>query len=56
MVGAMFVAGIVSGRVESRFSSKAQLVTASTFSVIAFTTLAFAHDERWQVVAAAATT
>jgi predicted MFS family arabinose efflux permease len=46
MVGAMFVAGIVSGRVEARFSSKAQLVTASTFSVLAFTALAFAHNER----------
>jgi EmrB/QacA subfamily drug resistance transporter len=54
MVGAMFVAGIVSGRVEARFSSKAQLVTASTFSVLAFTALAFAHDERWQIAAAAA--
>jgi predicted MFS family arabinose efflux permease len=54
MVGAMFVAGIVSGRVESRFSSKAQLVTASTLSVLAFTALAVAHDERWQLAAAAA--
>jgi EmrB/QacA subfamily drug resistance transporter len=54
MVFTMFAAGIVSGRVEPAFSSKAQLVTASTLSVLAFTALALAHDERWQLAAAAA--
>jgi predicted MFS family arabinose efflux permease len=54
MVFTMFAAGIVSGRIEPAFSSKAQLVTASTLSVLAFTALAFVHDERWQLAAAAA--
>jgi EmrB/QacA subfamily drug resistance transporter len=54
MVFTMFAAGIVSGRIEPVFSSKAQLVTASALSVLAFTALAFAHDERWQLAAAAA--
>ena len=35
-------------------NSKAQLITASTFSVLAFTALAFAHDQLWQLAAAAA--
>jgi predicted MFS family arabinose efflux permease len=54
MVFTMFAAGIVSGRIEPAFGSKAQLVTASALSVLAFTALAFAHDERWQLAAAAA--
>lgn len=54
MVFTMFAAGIVSGRIEPLFSSKAQLVTASTLSVLAFTALAFAHDHRWQLAGAAA--
>jgi EmrB/QacA subfamily drug resistance transporter len=54
MVFTMFAAGIVSGRIEPVLSSKAQLVAASALSVLAFTALAFAHDERWQLAAAAA--
>jgi EmrB/QacA subfamily drug resistance transporter len=54
MLVTMFGAGIVSGRVEERFGSKPQLVTASGLSVIAFTALALAHDEAWQVAAAGA--
>jgi predicted MFS family arabinose efflux permease len=54
MVFTMFVAGMISGGIEPAFSSKAQLVTASALSVLAFTELAFAHDERWQLAAAAA--
>jgi predicted MFS family arabinose efflux permease len=54
MVFTMFAAGIVSGRVEKSFSSKAQLVTASTLSVLAFTALALAHEDVWQLAAAAA--
>jgi MFS family permease len=54
MVFTMFAAGIVSGRIEPAFSSKAQLVTASMLSVLAFVALAVAHDERWQLAAAAA--
>jgi EmrB/QacA subfamily drug resistance transporter len=54
MVFTMFAAGIISGRIERVFNSKAQLVTASTLSVVAFLSLAFAHDQRWQLAAAAA--
>jgi EmrB/QacA subfamily drug resistance transporter len=54
MVFTMFAAGLVSGRIEPVFSSKAQLVTASTLSVVAFAGLAFAHDEHWQLAGAAA--
>jgi predicted MFS family arabinose efflux permease len=54
MVGTMFGAGILSGRVERTFSSKAQLATGAAFSVLACTALALAHDQRWQIAAAAA--
>ncbi|MFJ7078940.1 MFS transporter [Streptomyces sp. NPDC098781] len=54
MVVTMFVAGIVSGRIEQRFSPKAQLATASVLSAVTATSLALAHDERWQISFAAA--
>jgi EmrB/QacA subfamily drug resistance transporter len=54
MVFTMFAAGIVSGRIEPVFSSNAQLVTASTLSVLAFAALAFLHADVWQLAAAAA--
>jgi EmrB/QacA subfamily drug resistance transporter len=53
MLVTMFVAGILSGRVEKTFSAKAQLATGSAFSVLACGALAAAHDQRWQIGVAA---
>ena len=53
MLVTMFVAGILSGRVERVFSLKAQLATGSAFGVLACAALAAAHDERWQIGVAA---
>ncbi|MGW4460681.1 MFS transporter [Micromonospora sp. NPDC004704] len=54
MLVTMFVAGLLSGRLEGVFSAKAQLITGSAFSVVACAALVVAHDERWQLGAAAA--
>ncbi|WP_329110080.1 MFS transporter [Micromonospora sp. NBC_01699] len=54
MLVTMFVAGLLSGRLEAVFSAKAQLVTGSAFGVVACAALVVAHDERWQLGAAAA--
>ncbi|MEW2354101.1 MFS transporter [Spirillospora sp. NPDC029432] len=53
MLVAMFLGGAVSGPVERRFRSKAQLVTGSVLGTLAFAGLALAHDQRWTVIAAA---
>ncbi|HEU4947273.1 MAG TPA: MFS transporter [Kribbella sp.] len=50
MLLAMFVAGLVSGRVEHRFSAKAQLAVGAAFSAVACAMLAVDHDTRWQIV------
>ncbi|MFC7643799.1 MFS transporter [Streptosporangium lutulentum] len=53
MLVTMFVAGVLSGRVERVFSLKAQLATGSAFGVLACAALAAVHGERWQVGVAA---
>ncbi|WP_309244375.1 MFS transporter [Micromonospora parastrephiae] len=52
MLVAMFVAGLVAGRLQSVFSAKAQLATGATFNVAASAMLAAAHDTRWEVAIA----
>ena len=52
MLVAMFVAGVVAGRLQAVFSAKAQLATGATFNVVAAALLALAHDTRWQVAIA----
>ncbi|MFK3985262.1 MFS transporter [Micromonospora sp. NPDC050397] len=54
MLVTMFVAGLLSGRIEQVFSAKAQLVAGSALGVVASAGLVVAHDERWQLGAAAA--
>lgn len=53
MLVAMFAGGVVSGPIERWFRSKAQLVTGSALSTLAFVTLALVHDRPWTVIAAA---
>ncbi|MFC4020220.1 MFS transporter [Micromonospora sp. GCM10011542] len=52
MVVAMFVAGILAGRLESRFPAKAQLATGAGINVVAAALLTVAHDTRWEIVIA----
>ncbi|MFJ5599276.1 MFS transporter [Micromonospora parva] len=52
MLVAMFLTGIVSGRMERILSGKAQLAAGSAFSVVSCALLAVAHDARWQIVVA----
>ncbi|TYK50556.1 MFS transporter [Actinomadura decatromicini] len=54
MLAAMFVSGLVSGRVEPVFRSRAQLVAGAGLSVPAFVLLALAHDARWEIAVAGA--
>ncbi|MEH0845542.1 MFS transporter [Micromonospora sp. CPCC 205711] len=49
MLVAMFVAGILAGRLEAGFSPKAQLATGAAFNVLAAAMLTVAHDTRWEV-------
>ncbi|PWU51681.1 MFS transporter [Micromonospora globispora] len=49
MLVAMFVAGILAGRLESRFSAKAQLATGAAFNLLASAMLTVAHDTRWEI-------
>ncbi|MFF5171411.1 MFS transporter [Micromonospora sp. NPDC000089] len=50
MLVAMFVAGLLAGRLESRgFGAKAQLATGAAFNVLASAMLTVAHDTRWEV-------
>jgi MFS family permease len=46
---AMFVLGLVSGRLARRFGARAVLIAGSTMSVIPFVILAGAHDQRWEI-------
>ncbi|MFC3500371.1 MFS transporter [Micromonospora krabiensis] len=52
MLVAMFVAGLAAGRLESRFSAKAQLATGAAFNVVASAMLAVAHDSRLEIAIA----
>lgn len=54
MVVTMFLAGIISGRIERTLSSKLQLVVGSAFSALAAAILALAPEQRWQIAVAAA--
>ncbi|MEV4198721.1 MFS transporter [Micromonospora globbae] len=54
MLVGMFVAGLAAGRLEARFSAKAQLATGAAFNVLAAAMLTVAHDTRWQVGVAGA--
>ncbi|MET7834991.1 MFS transporter [Micromonospora sediminicola] len=49
MLVGMFAAGLLAGRLESRFSAKAQLSTGAAFNVAAAAMLTVAHDTRWEV-------
>jgi EmrB/QacA subfamily drug resistance transporter len=49
---AMFVLGLISGRLASRFGARAVLIAGSTLSVIPFVMLAAAHSQRWEVYVA----
>ncbi|MFD0784927.1 MFS transporter, partial [Micromonospora azadirachtae] len=49
MLVGMFVAGIAAGRLEARFSAKAQLATGAVFNVAASAMLAVAHDTRLEI-------
>jgi EmrB/QacA subfamily drug resistance transporter len=53
MLVAMFIAGILSGRLAPLFSFRAQLATGAGFSLLACTLLAVAHAERWEVATGA---
>ncbi|MEV4809943.1 MFS transporter [Micromonospora avicenniae] len=54
MLVGMFVAGIAAGRLEARFSAKAQLATGAVFNVAASAMLAVAHDTRLEIGVAGA--
>ncbi|MEU5463851.1 MFS transporter [Streptomyces althioticus] len=53
MLITMFVAGILSGRLEPRLSAKHQLTTGSGLAALACAILALAHDQQWQIAVAA---
>ena len=45
----MFVAGLAAGRLQARFSAKAQLATGAVCNVLASAMLTVAHDTRWEI-------
>ncbi|MFB9234113.1 MFS transporter [Plantactinospora siamensis] len=49
MLVAMFVAGMLAGRLEHRFGPRAQLITGAAFNLLASALLVVAHDTRWQI-------
>src|SRR3984885_3874733 len=49
---AMFVVGIASGRLTSRFGAKSVLVAGALISVIPFALLTFAHQHEWEILLA----
>ncbi|MCW3816975.1 MFS transporter [Micromonospora sp. DR5-3] len=49
MLVAMFVAGLAAGRLQARFSAKAQLATGAVCNVLASAMLTVAHDTRWEI-------
>jgi EmrB/QacA subfamily drug resistance transporter len=48
----MFIFGIASGRIASRFGSKWAVIVGSIFSLVAYLMLAFAHTQPWEIYAA----
>ncbi len=54
MTVTMFVGGLLSGRMEHRFSARAQLVAGSGFGALSGMALTTWHDERWQIAVVAA--
>jgi EmrB/QacA subfamily drug resistance transporter len=49
---AMFVVGVASGRLTSRFGAKAVLVTGALISIATFVLLTFAHHQEWEILLA----
>ena len=49
---AMFVVGIASGRLTSRFGAKTVLVAGALISIIPFVLLTFAHHQEWEILLA----
>jgi MFS family permease len=54
MTVAMFLLGIVSGRLAIRFSSKRVLFVGAFIAVVPFVLLAYAHHHKWEVLLASA--
>ncbi|HEV2886233.1 MAG TPA: MFS transporter [Jatrophihabitans sp.] len=52
MSGSLFLFGVLSGRLASRFSAKAVLVLGSALSVFPLLIMAFAHARIWQIAVA----
>jgi EmrB/QacA subfamily drug resistance transporter len=52
MGASMFAFSLASGRLTSRFGSKALLVVGSAVGVVAFFVLSFAHDRPWEIALA----
>ncbi|WP_028805473.1 MFS transporter [Streptomyces sp. 142MFCol3.1] len=53
MLIAMFVAGVLSGRLEPRLGAKHLLIAGSGLAALACAILALLHDEQWQIAVAA---
>jgi len=51
---AMFVFGVASGPLTSRFGAKAVLVAGALISVLTFVLLTFAHQQEWEILLAMA--
>ncbi len=49
---AMFVVGVASGRLTSRFGAKTVLVTGALISIVPFVLLTFAHGQEWEILLA----
>jgi EmrB/QacA subfamily drug resistance transporter len=49
---AMFVVGIASGRLTSRFGAKTVLVAGALISIVPFVLLTFAHHAEWEILVA----
>ena len=52
MSGSLFLFGVLSGRLASRFSAKAVLVAGSALSVVPLLIMAFAHARIWEIAVA----
>jgi predicted MFS family arabinose efflux permease len=52
MAGSMFLFGVLSGRLASRFTAKAVLVLGSALSVPPLLIMAFAHEQLWEIAVA----
>ncbi|MEU3286232.1 MFS transporter [Streptomyces longwoodensis] len=53
MLLAMFVSGVLSGRLEPRLGAKALLVSGAAFGAVALAFLALWHDAQWQIAVVA---